>query len=86
MGRRSVKIADDLPFTAEHMSHLETVIKLLRRSLGGMSSHQVDAVAQTLERLRDEVKAEGLRQSASSSQRGLDPVPFRGINDAEPER
>lgn len=68
-------MADDLPFTAEHMAQLEVLIKLMRRSRSGLLPQQVAAAAEALERLRDSVVAEGRLQS----ERGpsvIEPVPF----------
>lgn len=75
MERSTARLSDDLPFSGEHMAQLQLVIKALRRSLGGLNSNQVEALAGTLERLRDSVIAEGSLQ-VDAAVRARAPIPF----------
>jgi len=83
MERSKLKYPDGFCFTQEHMEHMETLLKLLARSPGGMTAAEVDRVADSLVRLRNSIVIEGHRQKLKAELRKIAPVPFRGFNLSE---
>lgn len=83
MPSKPVPFRKEFCFTQEHLEHLDAVIKLLGRSPGGLTAHEVDVVADSLTRLRSSIKVEALRQKAQAGLREVTPVPFRDFNARE---
>jgi hypothetical protein len=84
--RRPVKFPAEFCFTAEHMTQLDGVIKLLARSPGGLTAQEVDSVAGALTRLRNGVVIEARRQLAADATPEVTPVPFRAFRADDPDR
>jgi hypothetical protein len=56
MARRAPELAEEYRFTREHMIHLDTVLKVLERSPGGMTAREVSLLAASVTRLRTSIR------------------------------